>query len=509
MSEKKHIDRLFQEGFKDFESQPSDAVWKNIESKLNHKKKKRRVIPLWWRYAGVAALLLLFLTIGGLYINNSNNETSNPQVVDSESTRKTNPNNPSNTSNNQNIEAVAAENTATDDHLHQKKNNNVNFTSSEVTSIAQTPTSDSDKTNSNHSPINTYKGSNTTKPSNSDAHVALAKRSKENNNNAIHYNQSNRQNTKVAANNETDNTNSAVLIDKEETQKLIKASGKQHTELVKTKETSTSEEVSDNQNSNPITIEEALENNKDLLKEEITNKQNRWSIAPNAAPVYFNTLGEGSSIDPQFSSNSKTGEVNMSYGIAASYAVNNKIKIRSGINKVNLGYNTNDIILYQSVGLSSNNSALQNINSGNTSGYSVVSSESIDAKDLPQTLLSSNTTINQAFGYIEVPLEIQYTLSDKKFGVNVIGGFSSFFLDNNEVYSKAENGPRVFLGEANNINKISYSANFGLGLNYEVSKTFDLNLEPMFKYQFNTFNNTSGNFTPFFIGVYTGFAIKF
>jgi hypothetical protein len=122
---------------------------------------------------------------------------------------------------------------------------------------------------------------------------------------------------------------------------------------------------------------------------------------------------------------------------------------------------------------------------------------------------TTNTSINQALGYIEIPLEIQYNLSDKKLGVNVIGGFSSFFLNNNEIYSNAENGSRTFLGEANNINKISYSANFGLGFNYKVSKKIDLNLEPLFKYQINTFKNTSGNFTPFFIGVYTGFGIKF
>ncbi len=39
MSDKKHIDRLFQEAFKDFESDPSDAVWKNIKTKLNEKNK--------------------------------------------------------------------------------------------------------------------------------------------------------------------------------------------------------------------------------------------------------------------------------------------------------------------------------------------------------------------------------------------------------------------------------------------------------------------------------------
>ena len=108
-----------------------------------------------------------------------------------------------------------------------------------------------------------------------------------------------------------------------------------------------------------------------------------------------------------------------------------------------------------------------------------------------------------------MPLEIQYTLLDKKLGINVIGGFSSFFLSDNKIFSESEGSARTFLGEATNINNVSYSANFGLGLNYQVSKKIDLNLEPMFKYQINTFNNTSGDFKPFFIGVYTGFAIKF
>jgi hypothetical protein len=90
----------------------------------------------------------------------------------------------------------------------------------------------------------------------------------------------------------------------------------------------------------------------------------------------------------------------------------------------------------------------------------------------------------------------------------VIGGFSTLFLNENEIYSVVE-GNRTLLGEANNINDMSYSANFGLGLNYHISDKLKLNLEPMFKYQINTFNNTSGDFQPYFIGVYSGFSFKF
>ena len=48
MSEKKNIERLFQEKFKDFEAIPSQKVWDNIEEELQ-KKKRRKVVPIWFR----------------------------------------------------------------------------------------------------------------------------------------------------------------------------------------------------------------------------------------------------------------------------------------------------------------------------------------------------------------------------------------------------------------------------------------------------------------------------
>ena len=63
MNEKKNIDRLFQEKFKDFEVAPNDAVWNRISDSLPKKKKKRRVIALWWQIGGVAAVIVLLLTV--------------------------------------------------------------------------------------------------------------------------------------------------------------------------------------------------------------------------------------------------------------------------------------------------------------------------------------------------------------------------------------------------------------------------------------------------------------
>lgn len=488
MGDKKHIDRIFQERFKDFEVAPSDSVWNNIEAQLNQDKKKRRVIPIWWRYAGVAAILLFMLTMGGIYFNNS--EGPQPtKVVGNEDiqTRSTN------AANNNKI-AIEQDDSEinTVENLNNQSGNKASSNSQNI-STESTLAESSLATNKNESLLN----GSSNKKSKAKNNITSS------NKNQIVASNSEAKND-VSVSDKSKNLNEAVKnntsqVSAEKAKTLINNDSNDNNGIAEVKKDKSIE--------NLLTIEEALDKAKDEIADNKTS--NKWRIAPNAAPVYFNTLGEGSSIDPQFNTNSKTGELNMSYGINASYAVNDKLKVRSGINKVNLGYNTNNVIVYQSVGVSSSTKALQNINASvsnnSTENISIISGENLNSGSFAPT----NTSINQSFGYIEIPLEIEYALINKKLGVNVIGGFSSFFLSDNKIYSEAESGSKTYLGEANNINNVSYSANFGFGFNYQVSKKIDLNVEPMFKYQINTFNNTSGEFKPYFIGVYTGFAIKF
>ena len=48
MSDRKNIDRLFQEKFKDFDPEPGNDVWGKIEGRLDSQgRKTRKVIPIW------------------------------------------------------------------------------------------------------------------------------------------------------------------------------------------------------------------------------------------------------------------------------------------------------------------------------------------------------------------------------------------------------------------------------------------------------------------------------
>ena len=140
---------------------------------------------------------------------------------------------------------------------------------------------------------------------------------------------------------------------------------------------------------------------------------------------------------------------------------------------------------------------------------SIVGSGTYSATQIPSSFSSLfDSSLNQRFGYLEVPLELSYKLSDKKLRVDVIAGISTFFLNKNEIYS--ENKVKTtYIGQANNLNNMSYSTNLGVGLEYKISKSLNFNFDPMFKYQLNAFSNDAGNFKPYILGIYSGLSYRF
>ncbi|MGB6152235.1 MAG: hypothetical protein WBG48_09600, partial [Pricia sp.] len=260
-------------------------------------------------------------------------------------------------------------------------------------------------------------------------------------------------------------------------------------------------------------IFEALEAQNE--EEEVAEaSESRWSAGPNVAPVYFDAMGEGSPIDPGFSPNAKSGSANMSYGVSIAYAVTKKLSVRSGIHKTEYGYNTNDVGFSPTLAASTNGK-LQNIDyvggaenlTLNSSVSDAASPESV-ASEFNSLNATRDGNVSQQFGYLEIPIELDYALLDNRFGVNLIGGISSLFLVNNSV-TLSSDALTTEIGEASNLNSVNFSTNVGFGVNYKLTPKIKLNIEPVFKYQLNTFSNVSGNFRPFSIGVYSGLNFKF
>ncbi|MDO1502243.1 hypothetical protein Q2T40_19080 [Winogradskyella maritima] len=494
MSEKKNIDRLFQEKFKDFEAHPKPEVWDAIQARLNAKKKKRRVVPIWWPLGGVAAALLLFFALGGANIFNSEIETDTP-IVNTEQDF-----NIENTIENSEVENPSRKNTTTIETIEvASENKNEDSAPLEKTSGKNMKSSNSS---------NTYKKYNEAVAATSQNSSSL--KDKKEIDDTL---KSTISNTTTAVSDVE--KSSGKTLEKETDDKQDNGLNKTTTLPVETEKIASvdPEKTEDNSENPGIDINEAIAEanpNNEKEKEEET-KLNRWSIAPNVAPVYFNSLGGGSAVGEQFRNNSTSGDVTMSYGISGSYNINPKLKIKAGVNRVDLNHSTEGVITFGTSDFASRSLAsnLDNISPVAGSDVTVINSTNLLRSSSPGSVNTLGTSnLDQRFGFIEIPVAVEYRLSESRFGVNLSGGFSTFILNKNEIFTDVA-GQNTLIGNANNINDTSFSANFGLGLDYNLSDTFSLNLEPTFKYQINTFNNTSDNFRPFLIGIYSGLSFKF
>ena len=530
MKEKKHIDDLFKDRFQNFEANPSPHVWENIHAELQKKKKDRKVIPLWWKVGGVAALLALMLTVGNSVFN-SNNNTNNSVVTSEESV-------PSIEDMDSKDQIITEKNKSektkvVSEDLDDLLNNEEAFKESSLDNNLDKTLKTADEVYSNSQASKNAVAVQ-------DASVKTSKKSSVTSNKLIETEASEAVSAKdkivitsrslspeAVAEVQNNNDNSDKVKTTSKNNPLIKegmdvvkpdavtiaSEEKQATETEDlVREKGVSEE-------NKTSILDAINEQEKLKTEDAVAQkdvpEDRWDVAPNFAPVYYSSLSQGSSLDPTFADNSQSGDVNISYGVQVSYNVTNRLSIRSGVSNVDLSYSTGGVEL----GTGPVASALRTIDYG---GKSIVLT-AVDQGTFQQQMNQNpdngfgpitpkaNTgeaQINQSIQYYEVPLELKYSLTNTKFGVNVIGGLSTLFLGNNEV-SVNSGGFRSSLGEANNLSSVSFSTNIGLGFDYKISRKLKFNVEPMFKYQLNPYTDSSVDFQPYYIGVYTGLSFKF
>ena len=509
MKDKKHIDKLFKDRFKDFEVSPSPEVWGSIQASLESRKKNRKIIPLFWKVGGVAALLALLFTIG-ISIYNSSKVDSNIVTNDESTEQIENDTNVLNKDNTIHKVEIASE---------EQLNNSPESVENSSEKINNSST-ESEKVNYN---TPTY---NKTKIANSNSSEKITNPNKSQIKSQVPV--GNAQKEAVAITTEAQkisekiNTEIVGPVNKNETI-LKKEIG--NSEIAKTDvatDVTKKEAISENTKNEDLTkkqsILDAINEQNALKSEEAVAQEKskidkRWEVAPNFAPVYYSSLGGGSSLDPSFSDNSQSGDVNFSYGVQVGYAVSERLSVRTGISNVDLSYSTAGIEL----GTGPVSAALSSVNyGGRQTVLTVLDEGTIEAQNAANggfgTITPKSTNgaaeVIQNISYYEIPVELKYAVLKTKIGVNVIGGVSTMVLGNNDVSVKAGDFSST-LGEANNLSTVSFSTNVGLGVDYKISKKFKFNVEPMFKYQLNPYTDSSVDFKPYYIGVYTGLSYKF
>ena len=546
MKDHKNIERLFQEKFKDFEAIPPQESWNIIASRLNEKKKKKRIIPIWFQLSGIAAS---FIIIGALIWNfQSNQNTNSPN--NSNETVVVGVDNSNSKDKKSNTDFNNNETLRPEKNIENSENNTIKFDSKRIDFEKSNPIVISneksnirykDKKNNSFESKNTldtknkkrYPNYNNKESNHEIVANSKAKRNKSSKKNLfletdlIATTKKNK-NSKLNPNHNTTTSKKGLInsdkinsfFDKTETNTYYVITS--NDSLAQTKDTITavlalSENIITNDSMLVAEISPEINPLEELLKEKEAGKnevekekekRNRWAVSTNASPVYFNSISEGSSLDSQFSKNSKEFETTMSYGIGAVYQISNKFSFKTGVNALTFNYNTDNVLFNTRLNSVTNNIKTldRNSNSENLAFFSFFSKS--DLGDALILLTESKGSIKQELSYVEVPLELSYKILDKKFGIDLIGGVSTLFLNANSI-SLISDGMEMNIGKANNLNDIHFSSNVGLGFKYNFWKSFNANFQPMFKYQINTFSENSGNFKPYFIGLYTGVSFSF
>mgnify|MGYP000636188738 CR=1 FL=1 len=549
MKENKNIERLFQEKFKDFEALPPEDSWDFIADRL-HKKKKKRIIPIWFQLSGVAASILL---VGGLIWNfTAQNETEQLPVfentiVNGKETNNNKINSKTKFSTDESLVYDSKEKNNEKNSLESDQQNNNKSKIYKENLLNKQNKINSGKTNTiiTYNELEKNTNSNYKRKKKSNNNFKQQRFARENSETVVVSNgkkSTTKRKSKYKSNKsnvgfENEISTDLIVADKSSKEQQIMKNDIdaffEQSTTNKTFVTNNDSINSETNNTNVLASTEIIckdstliaevlkETNplEELLKEkevgknedEKEEKRSKWAISTNASPVYFNSLAEGSSIDEQFNSNSKNYTTTLSIGLAGSYAINDKLSIKTGVNSINLSYNTNDVLFESRMREVDNNipTISRNANASNMVFSSKNGTVNEISGDVENVIIDNNIgALKQNISYIEVPLELSYKLIDKKFGVEIIGGMSTLFLNNNSI-SLLTDGMEMNVGKANNLNNIHFSSNVGFGFKYNFWKSFDANFQPMFKYQINSFSENSSNFKPYFIGLYTGFSFSF
>jgi len=551
MSEKKHIDELFKEQLQNFEATPSPNVWNNIQAKMKKEEEEdRKVIPIWWKLGGVAAALALLLALN--FVFKPFGDKTEPVLVNEDKTTtpaEENTNTPILEETTFNKDAISseldkeetidgevdnttlkndAEKTLKDKITDESKNDRKAVAADNKTNPSKFKTDGVDIKKSNAvDAISKKDAIGVTSEKDDviqnkvrDINPLIKKDASEGIETNVVTGVATTTDETKDVNEKVDNevqktTEGSDALIKKDISDINKTSGKV-ADVDTEKKNAVDEVITDTEESKKSIFDAIEEDKEDVVATVEENNGKNWEVTPNFGPVFYNSLSGGSSIDPSFADNSQSGDINFSYGVQVSYAINDRLSLRSGVSNVDLGYTTGGVelatgpvaVALSSIDYGGRSVVLTAFDRGTLSNLPPPQGDGGPFDGLTPKSTGGNAELIQNLSYYEVPLELKYALLNKRFGVNMIGGISTLFLSDNEI-SVQDGTFKDVLGEANNLNSVSFSTNIGLGFDYKISKRLKFNVEPMFKYQLNPYSDSSVDFKPYYFGVYSGLSFKF
>ncbi len=271
---------------------------------------------------------------------------------------------------------------------------------------------------------------------------------------------------------------------------------------------------------------DAVSNDLDKYSYDIPKvKIDRWSIMAMASPTYFMRPASGNDDLSRQISSSEQSQISYSGGVGFAYKISRKFSIQSGLYYSSVGQEVGGISSFggfrpydytkgddnfkvlTSTGLIYTSNSDVFLLDG--SGDRVQTRYTRDVFDPAKANLSYlSSSLYQNFSYLEMPIILRYKFIDKTIDFNLIGGLSYNLLVNNSVHTMVD-GNKYKVGTTD-LNPFMVSSSLGMGMEYNLSEKFSLNLEPTFRYYLNPFGSIPGiTVHPYSFGIFSGLSFKF
>ena len=475
MANNKHIDRIFQEKFKDFEQQPSAQNWQAIKQRLNQK--RRRPFVFWWRVAGVAAVLAV---ITALIISNQNDTPANYTSEDyinfeyiKDKERKL-------TSSKEVQNALAVD----IDALSQQRLKKSSVSVSQKESIANKDANQNNKAKADYKKVF----------QSTEEFVDKFNQSEKKNSNKGFQGTFSLADTEITDLIPDDYTNPPEV----NLTGFLNAGLKKKTDSTKTNDSKNDTQIAKNEDS-PAN---------DLAEKEKQDKTSKWLINPEVSPVLAGSFSGKNALGADFSSNETTTNTSLTYGINVGYQLSSKWRITSGIKQLNTRSTVKNVLTARAGFSQSIASSNLSQNKANMIVTTPSTFKTLSTNGRLGRIPTQNATLKRQLDFVELPVGLAYKILNRQIGIEVSAGASSLFVNNNEVFVTSKSGTEK-IGRLENVNSTSFITNLGLGFDYNISKSFDINLRPTLKYQLNTFDSSTTDYQPYIIAVYTGFSYRF
>ncbi|MFV0590417.1 MAG: outer membrane beta-barrel protein [Draconibacterium sp.] len=267
-----------------------------------------------------------------------------------------------------------------------------------------------------------------------------------------------------------------------------------------------------------------------------------WVIGANVSPGYASHKASHSNqYARSLSSGSTEGAANLGGGLSVQYKTNERLRVETGVyyskNGIKSGSGSGssdrlyaadpsfdyasgqperisgDQMFSSAVEVDQGNIVMNTtagvVNITNTpTNATLALSNTLENDDYP-SVLTTDGQFSQAFDFVEIPLYLRYNVLDKKFGIDIVGGFNAGLVVGNNAYIE-NNGDRQRIGSTEDISTLNISGTVGLGVNYALNKHISLAVEPRFNYYLNSINtNPDVVYKPYRLGLYTGVYYQF